>query len=125
MIVQHGAPVSELHGRVPLGSGSQVPFTTVEQPICVQRSSEVKRLNQRRRIERGELPSEWRAFPVKFLPVRTAKYEVELREASLQAVHAMHTILSRMVLFICNHCKERFPAFHPAYAPPPSIASEM
>ena len=29
------------------------------------------------------------------------------------------------VLFTCNHCKERFPAFHPAYVPPASIANEM
>ena len=61
----------------------------------------------------------------KELPVRTAKYEVQLREGAVQAVHAMHTILSRMVLFTCNHCKERFPAFHPAYVPPASIANEM
>ena len=53
------------------------------------------------------------------------KYDVSLREASLRAVQAMHTILTRMVLFHCNVCMERFPTFHPAYAPPPSIAAKM
>ena len=37
----------------------------------------------------------------------------------------MHAILSRMVLFTCNDCRERFPTFHPAYVPPPAIAKEM
>jgi len=59
------------------------------------------------------------------LPVRVAKYDVRLREASLRAVQAMHAILSRMVLFRCNDCKERFPTFHPAYVPPPSLAKDM
>ena len=68
----------------PCSRRASVPFATLEQPYCVQKSNRVKRLDHRMRIERGELPSEWRAFPVKSLPVRTAKYEVELREASLQ-----------------------------------------
>eukprot|EP00959_Pyramimonas_sp_CCMP1952_P062522 1307292-Pyramimonas_sp.AAC.1 len=33
--------------------------------------------------------------------------------------------MSRMVLFECRDCKERFPAFHPAYEPPPEIAEKM
>ena len=37
----------------------------------------------------------------------------------------MHTILTRMVLFHCTVCMERFPTFHPAYEPPPSIAAKM
>ena len=57
--------------------------------------------------------------------MRVAKYDVRLRESSLRAVQAMHAILSRMVLFHCNECKERFPTFHPAYVPPPSIAKDM
>ena len=95
----------------------------VAQPKCVGKPD--TQLSQRDMIDSGELPSEWHAFPVKLLPARTAKYEVDLREGSVQAVHAMHTILSRMVLFTCNECKERFPDFHPAYVPPPSIANEM
>ena len=54
-----------------------------------------------------------------------AKYDVQLREAALRAVQAMHAILSSMVVFTCNDCKERFPTFHPAYVPPPRIAKEM
>ena len=30
-----------------------------------------------------------------------------------------------MLLFTCNHCRERFPTFHPAYVPPPAIAKDM
>ena len=50
---------------------------------------------------------------------------MRLREALLRAVQAMHAILTNMVLFSCNDCKERFPAFHPAYMPPAAIAKEM
>ena len=48
-----------------------------------------------------------------------------MRENALRAVQAMHTILSRMVVFYCKECKERFPTFHPAYVPPPALAKEM
>ena len=57
--------------------------------------------------------------------MRVAKYDVRLRDQSLRAVQAMHAILSRMVLFQCGVCRERFPTFHPAYAPPPLIAQHM
>ena len=30
-----------------------------------------------------------------------------------------------MVLFECRECKERFPTFHPAYAPPRALAKEF
>ena len=53
-------------------------------------------------------------------PVRRA--DVRLRQGALRAVQAMHAILSHMVLFRCNECKERFPTFHPAYEPPPTVA---
>ena len=56
-------------------------------------------------------------IPVKKLLLRAAKYDVVLRESSVRAVHAMHTILSRMVMFHCKCCRERFPTFHPAYDP--------
>ena len=68
---------------------------------------------------------EYRFLPVKKIPVRVAKYDVNLRESPLRAVQAMHAILTHMVLFTCNHCKERFPTFHPAYFPPPAIAKDM
>ena len=64
-------------------------------------------------------------MPLKKVPVRVAKYDVELRDAPLRASQAMHAILSRMVLFTCNDCRERFPTFHPAFVPPPAIANEM
>ena len=55
--------------------------------------------------------------PVDKLPLRVAKFDVVLREDALQATRAMHTILSRMVMFRCKWCNESFPTFHPAYDP--------
>ena len=63
--------------------------------------------------------------PLKKFPVRVAKYDVRLRDVSLRAAQAMHAILTRMVVFQCHECNERFPAFHPAYTPPSMIANEM
>ena len=59
--------------------------------------------------------------PLKALPLRYAKYDVVLREEPLWATHAMHTILSRMVLFRCRDCNQRFPTFHPAFRPPKEL----
>ena len=84
-----------------------------------------KNLNLFRSLGKGALPKEYRVVSLKHLPVRVAKYDVNLRDAPLRAVQAMHTILSRMVLFTCNECNERFPTFHPAYVPPPAIAKKM
>ena len=55
--------------------------------------------------------------PCRQVPLRVAKFDVVLREASLHVMHAEHTILSRMVMFACQVCVERFAAFHPAYDP--------
>ena len=63
--------------------------------------------------------------PLKLAARRFAKFDVKLRLASLRAVHAMHTILTRMVLFECRFCRERFPAFHPAFEPPEQVGSQM
>ena len=41
---------------------------------------------------------EYRLLPVKKVPVRVAKYDVNLRESPLRAVQAMHAILTHMVL---------------------------
>jgi len=79
----------------------------------------------RRLLQAGQLQERYQVVPLKKLPVRVAKYDVRLREGSLRAVQAMHAILSRMVLFHCKECKERFPTFHPAYVPPPTVANEM
>ena len=56
-----------------------------------------------------------------FFSVRVVKYDVNLRESSVRAVHAMHGILSHMVKFIWNDCKERLLTFYPAYFPLPSL----
>ena len=83
------------------------------------------RINLRQRLKENRIASHWQLVQLKDLPRRVAKYEANLRESSLRAVQAMHTILSRMVLFECNDCNERFPTFHPAYVPPPSITKDM
>lgn len=89
------------------------------------RHSRGKDLNLNRKVGKGVVAVEYMLVSLKHLPVRVAKYDVNLRDAPLRAVQAMHTILSRMVLFTCNDCKERFPTFHPAYVPPPGIAKKM
>ena len=38
---------------------------------------------------------------------------------------AQQTMLTRMVVFHCNWCTERFPAFHPAYEPPDWLRMEL
>ena len=72
-----------------------------------------------------KLYEECLVIPVNRLPLRGARYDVCLREEPLRAVHAMHTILSRMVMFNCKWCRERFPTFHPAYAPPRWLEKKM
>ena len=63
-----GAQFSELHGRRSAGGSSDAAFATISQPRCGASFRKGARLNQRELIERGELPSEWRAFPVKAMP---------------------------------------------------------
>ena len=62
---------------------------------------------------------------LKTVPLRVAKYDVQLRDASVRAVQAAQAILTRMVKFTCHECQERFPAFHPAFEPPDQLAGEM
>ena len=83
-----------------------------------------KQHNLRREPQRC-LPLEVAVVPIKQAPLRVAKYFVRLRESSLRAVHAVHAMLTRMVLFDCNCCRERFPAFHPAFGPPAVVAEQM
>ena len=64
-------------------------------------------------------------LPLKLLPLRVAKFDVRLKEMPLQAVRAVQAMLTRMVLFLCNTCRERFPAFHPAYEPPGHVGLEL
>ena len=84
-----------------------------------------KQIHTDEHIEKGKVKEQYDLVPLKKVPVRVAKYDVQLRDAPLRATQAMHAILSRMVLFTCNDCRERFPTFHPAFVPPPAIANEM
>ncbi len=72
-------------------------------------------------IREAPLRDHLRMIPVKDIPLRVSKFDVALRDAPLRAVHAMHTILTRMVMFRCLVCNERFPTFHPAYVPPAKL----
>ena len=76
-------------------------------------------------IEVPVLLDEVLVLPLKLIPLRVAKYDVCLREQPLRAVHAMHTILTSMVMFRCWCCNERFPTFHPALEPPHEIELEL
>ena len=82
-------------------------------------------IDTRRLLDVGAVEPAYAAVPLKKVPVRVAKYDVQLREAALRATQAMHAMLSHMVLFTCNDCRERFPTFHPAYEPPALVAQEM
>ena len=72
-------------------------------------------------VREAPLRDRVRMVPVKHVPLRVSKFDVVLRQAPLRAVQVMHTILSRMVMFRCLVCNERFPTFHPAYVPPAKL----
>ena len=80
---------------------------------------------KRRLYEDPPLHTKLVVIPVKEVQLRAAKYDVVLREAGLWATLAMHTILTRMVMFRCKCCNERFPTFHPAYRPPEELGLEL
>ena len=82
-------------------------------------------MDHRNELAQGRLVSRVRIVPVGEVPVAVAKYEVPLREEALRAVHADQTIRTRMVVFHCNWCNERFATFHPAYWPPWEVWQEM
>ncbi|MCP4092412.1 MAG: hypothetical protein GY747_03095, partial [Planctomycetes bacterium] len=71
------------------------------------------------------LLDEFFVVPVSKMRRSAAKYEVQLREEPLQATRAIHTILTRMVVFHCDSCRERFPTFHPAFEPPESLGLDL
>jgi hypothetical protein len=62
-----------------------------------------------------------RVLSLEHIVPRVSKFDVVLRQAPLRAVQVMHTILTRMVMFRCLVCNERFQTFHPAYVPPESL----
>jgi len=72
-------------------------------------------------VRQAPLRDRVRVIPVKNVQLRVSKFDVVLREAPLRAVQVMHTILSRMLMFRCLVCNERFPTFHPAYVPPAKL----
>ena len=84
-----------------------------------------EQLDYRPLVEAGAVQKEYKIISLKRVPVRVAKYDLQLRDNALRATQAMHAILSHMCLFHCNECRERFPTFHPAYEPPPSVAKDM
>ena len=59
------------------------------------------RLDTRRLLADGVLSKACVEVPLKKVPVRVAKYDVQQREAALGAAHAMHAILSHMVHCVC------------------------
>jgi hypothetical protein len=56
------------------------------------------------------------------VPPRTCKNRTVFRERLLRKVHDVHRILGNLVLIHCRVCRERFPTFHPAHAPPVDLA---
>ena len=64
-------------------------------------------------------------LPLKAFPLRVAKFDVAIKERTLYADLAVHTMLTRMVHFTCDWCTERFQAFHPAYEPPAELNMEL
>ena len=85
-----------------------------------RRVEELERLSQH-----PPLLDQLLVIPLKKVPLRVAKFDVRLKEASLRAVHAQQSILSSMVMFSCNWCAERFPTFHLAYEPPEWLRLEL
>ena len=84
-----------------------------------------RKLNHRARLAAGDVAQKCMLLALKTVPLRVAKYDVQLRDASVRAVQAAQAILTRMVKFTCHECQERFPAFHPAFEPPDQLADEM
>jgi len=79
-------------------------------------------------VEKLAAPSlldEFVVVPLNKVAASVAKFDVRLREHSLQAARVVQTILTRMVVFHCDVCRERFPAFHPAYTPPEELGLEL
>ena len=64
-------------------------------------------------------------LPKKALSLRIANIDMVLRNRPLQAAWAKHAILTQMVLFTCNTCKERFPAFHQAFSSPARVKLDL
>ena len=90
----------------------------IEQQVAQLRSAAAS-------LRKPVLLDEFLVVPVAKLRRSAAKYEVSLREEPLQASRAIHTILTRMVMFHCDSCRERFPTFHPAYEPPEELELDI
>ncbi len=95
---------------------------------CIQdlRKNPVREFGQLFRKENKFKPARVMHFTNDMVPVRvasvprrTAKYNVVLQEHALWALRAQQEIITNMVMFDCKVCIEEFPAFHPAFDPPP------
>ena len=107
--------IQEVHYKFNVGTPA---VDVVDRPQQQYGRATRSQLNMcRDHVDKGKLPARASLVPVKLLQPRVAKYDVVLKEGPLRAVHAKHVMLTRMVLFSCNECVERFPAFHPAYDP--------
>ena len=69
-------------------------------------------------IEQGHLPGDTcRVTSEEIVPLRTAKDHAALRTEPLEAIQAMQDVMCNLLLFECNECHVRFPAFHPEFDP--------
>lgn len=82
-------------------------------------------LRHRASGDRPELLKVAVLYPIKLCQPRAPRFIVKLNLSVLAAVHAQHTMLTRMVLFHCRTCTERFPVFHPAFAPPEDLGMHL
>ena len=78
---------------------------------CSGARLECGRVVRRALLGLGRLEMDVVVVPLKLAARRVAKFDVKLRLASLRAVHAMHTILTRMVLLapLSQGCRRRIP----------------
>jgi hypothetical protein len=121
---EFGSTIPEVHAASACG----VVFDVMPKPCSVEQKGQWLHTGRdffgsKPRVR--ELRKRLLIIPAARLPVRVPKFDVVLKEGPLQAVLAVHMIEEQTVLFTCNTCKERFPAFHPAYEPPAFLKLEL
>ena len=131
VLTEAGLPaIPEVHVELPAGDVAEC--RVVRRPVASDRAHstrssrpdtyrdwiEVSEAKRKQVVKSKHLRERVVMLPLKALPLRVAKFDLVLRGGLLQAVRAKHAMLTRKVLFTCNTCRERFPAFHPAYEPP-------
>ena len=80
------------------------PWVVRPQPRVLNGRGRGEKANLRPYIADGRILPQYNVVPLKKVPVRVLKYDVSLRDASLRAVQAMHTILTRIVFFYIVLC---------------------